>query len=110
MARAILYGGPEGEEEEGEEEECGEIGGERRRRLAEELRRAAQVLQPGVISHGGVGKRLIRKRIFFFLFWLDCFFLLTNRFFLWFGRKRSTERDREMVSVGERSVYPKGES
>lgn len=37
VARAILYGGPEGEEEEGEEEECGEVGGDRRRRLAEEL-------------------------------------------------------------------------
>jgi len=55
VARAILYGGPEGEEEEGEEEECGEVGGEGRRRLAEELGRAAQVFQPGVITHGGAG-------------------------------------------------------
>ena len=54
VARAILYNGLEGVEEEGEEEKCGEIGGERGRCLVEELGRTAQVLQPGVISHGGV--------------------------------------------------------
>lgn len=37
MAGAILDCGPEGEKEEGEEEKCGQFGGERRRRLAEEL-------------------------------------------------------------------------
>lgn len=52
VARAILDGGPEGEEKEREEEKCGKVGGKGGGRLAEELRRGAQVSQAEVIGHG----------------------------------------------------------
>lgn len=48
----ILDDGAEGEDEEGEEEEGEEIGGEGGGGLSEELWRAAEVVQPGmVIAH-----------------------------------------------------------
>lgn len=45
----ILDDGTEGEDEEGEEEEGEEVGGKGGGGLSEELRRAAEVVQPGML-------------------------------------------------------------
>lgn len=59
----ILDDGAEGEDEEGEEEEGEEVRGEGGGGLSEELRRAAEVVQPGmVIAHRAFSGR---KKTFF---------------------------------------------
>lgn len=60
----ILDDGAEGEDEEGEEEEGEEVRGEGGGGLSEELRRAAEVVQPGmVIAHRAFSGRT--KNVFF---------------------------------------------